>query len=907
MTGQEFLALLWGPAPSAHIALWRLRDKRTLCLQAPAGAPAFAGEPDVYLSVALVRERLPAHQRVTNKAACAIAAVSLDLDVNGTPNGRGGLKHGVAPDLDAARQLANSIATPTLIVDSGYGIQPWWLLDEPWLFTTVEHREQAAELLWQWAQAHKMQAAQAGWEVDSTFDLARLMRLPGTMNGKGAEPVPVTVEYCDEARRFTIAELSDLCAHVGPAPAPAAEINAAVMAGDASIDVDALLKADGRARKAWSATGVGDKSLSAADHCLCCRALEQGWTDGQLVALIAAHRADKQDASGKASRADYLARTIAKARAAVAESRSVAGCEPASDGPEGDDWRATDQCNGELLALLHGEDLRYCDALGWLCWDGKRWRRDETGEAARRVSIVARHIRESIAAATFAAATKEKRPMASAELEKLGKRQLAWGFQSEQQSRLDAALKNARSHARIAIHVSQLDRHPDLLNVRNGTLDLRTGELREHRREDLLTRIAGAKYLPDSPAPGWRAFMKQMQPDDSVRGYIQRRLGSSLSGRRLDHVLNLHLGGGANGKNTCLDPVQHALGDYAMQAAADLLVAKPHGLSAGDESALAQLAGRRLVICSELEEGATLNEPIVKKLTGDRTIAAKLMRQDRFEFELTATIEQLTNHKPRVRGISHAIWRRLHLTPWRVTISKAQEDPRLPDRLMEERDGILTWLVEGYAAYAERGLDPPAVVTKATEAYRAEEDPLAPWLSSRYVLDPGGECSGLHQSYHDWCKREGRHPVGNKRFSEGLESRGCWREDAKQGAIWHGIRDPHRNERFQESPANRQLVVDGGGRPPVELLRDARVETYRETSTTVHHHRSIPSEIESGNGPVDGAEAVLAIEALNGAVPVPDLGCGHADDGAWRLSPGHPWTCAACHPPARHDIERWKP
>lgn len=550
-----------------------------------------------------------------------------------------------------------------------------------------------------------------------------------------------------------------------------------------------------------------------------------------------------------------------------------------------DEWRPTDTYNSEQLVAAHGRDLLHASGLGWLCWDGRRWRRDDTGEAVRRAKQTAIAQREH-AVATFGGAAIAMGDWATRSLPALALQQFDWSITSEQARRIDACLSLTATHETVAIRADDLDSHPDLLCVANGTLDLDTDELRLHRRDDRITRICEAAYDPDAESPMWLRFLERVQPDPEERAYLQRRLGSALSGQRLDHVLSVFYGEGRNGKSVFVDVVRAVLGDYAMESAEKLLVTDPRGgRSAGDESAVAQLAGRRLVTTSELATGDSLDEPLVKKLTGDRRMRAKLMRQDHFEFDLTATLVLVTNHKPRIVGTDSGIWSRMHLTPWEVFIPPEERDIGLTTKLIEaESDGILTWLVEGHRAYRERGLDPPQAVTKATDAYRAEQDPLAGWIADRCELAQIAETTtkALRASYTAWCEGQGARPVGARRFADVLRSHECIETRTGKERGWRGIRLRRENE---NAPFTGEMTPhDSNSQSPPPR---ARKGGNRETTS-----RGVIGPSDSGSTPGDSppAEARAARTSaplapdqtsLLDPAPTPPLAVSIADIEAW--------------------------
>ena len=355
----------------------------------------------------------------------------------------------------------------------------------------------------------------------------------------------------------------------------------------------------------------------------------------------------------------------------------------------------TDLGNAERLVDQHGRDLRFCALLGgWFVWDGKRWSRDETGQAFRFSRSTVRNIYE------------EARSIADEdERTEMAKHAVA----SERGSRIKAMVELAQSDKAVALAHDAFDREPLLFNAQNCCIDLTSGDARDHSRSDLLTKISEASYSESAQAPRWQSFLDEVLPEREVQTFLQRFVGYSLTGTVREHVLVVLYGTGANGKTTFMEVVHHILGDYFVQANPDLLLQKP-GMSHPTERAT--LRGRRLAVCSETDAGRTLAEGTIKMLTGGNTINARKMRQDEFVFQPTHKLVMETNHKPRVRGTDEGIWRRILLVPFVVTVPEADRDPRLTEKLKAEAVGILRWAVEGCLEWQRRGLDPPPAVRK---------------------------------------------------------------------------------------------------------------------------------------------------------------------------------------------------
>jgi putative DNA primase/helicase len=389
-------------------------------------------------------------------------------------------------------------------------------------------------------------------------------------------------------------------------------------------------------------------------------------------------------------------------------------------------------------------------------------------------------------------------------LEQLQKTQ-AWALKSEAAPRIHAMIGLAASEPGIPVLPDQLDRDPWLFNCPNGTLDLRTGRLREHRRGDLVTKLCPTEYHPDAPCPAWERFLGSIfpgeagRPDDELIGFVQRLFGYCLTGDVSEQVLPIFWGGGSNGKSTLLGTAQAVMGpEYAIRANPTLLM-QGRGEHATE---LAQLFGMRLVVASETEEGARLKESLVKDLTGGERIRARRMREDFWEFAPTHKVILQTNHKPQVRGTDAGIWRRLRLVPFRARFWKPDEvgagedvpaemvaDTRLPEKLRSEYPGILAWMARGCFDWQHGGLTLPEKVRTATTDYRQGEDVLAQWLAECCVTGDANyraRSAALYLSYVKWCETNREDAAGRRAFGESMAERGYERK-VSNGTWYLGV------------------------------------------------------------------------------------------------------------------------
>lgn len=439
----------------------------------------------------------------------------------------------------------------------------------------------------------------------------------------------------------------------------------------------------------------------------------------------------------------------------------------------------TDLGNSKRLVQRFGQELRFCHPWGmYLVWDGKRWKADDTdGVMARAKRVVLTLGRE----AALIDDDKQRRAV------------LTFARASESGHRLEAMVKLARSEPGVPVVPAELDRHPWLLNVQNGIVDLRTGDLLEHDRRLLLTRLAPVDFDAGAECPLWLAFLERILPDRLVREYVQRSVGYALTGTVVEQALFFLYGSGANGKSTFLNIVRTLLGDeYATEAAPDFLVERR---GERHPTELALLFGRRLVTTIETGTAQYMNEPLVKRLTSSDPITARRMREDFWQFEPTHKLFLAANHKPIVRGTDYGVWRRIKLIPFDVEIGEAERDRNLEDKLRDELPGILAWAVDGCLDWQRQGLVEPTAVVSATGAYRSEMDVLGQFLAARAQLGAGLVVAtrALRTGYEHWCEQGGERPLGAREFAAQLRRFGCLpgdrvkRIDGVVQRYWRGL------------------------------------------------------------------------------------------------------------------------
>jgi putative DNA primase/helicase len=435
----------------------------------------------------------------------------------------------------------------------------------------------------------------------------------------------------------------------------------------------------------------------------------------------------------------------------------------------------TDLGNARRLVRLHGADLRYdLKRKIWIAWNGAKWVEDSEADAMRLAKEVP------------AAMSSEAQGLSDSVREARQK----WAKKSESAAALSAMIKLAKSEREIAANVEDFDRQPHLLNCANGTLDLRTGKLREHRREDMITKIINIPYDPSATAPLFEKFLDRIFAGNrSLIDFMQRAFGYSLSGITSEQSLFLCHGSGANGKSTLIEIIATAAGEYSESVRTEALM-KHKNVSAGAANEdLVQLIGARFVSAMETDTNQQLAEALLKQMTGQDRMKARKNYGHLVEFRPQFKLFVSCNDKPQISGTGeNSIWRRIHLIPFTVTIPQSERDKCILDKLNAELPGILAWCVRGAVEYYREGLKVPAEVKAATEQYKAEEDTLSEFISDALEVRedlsmPVGE---LYGEFLIWCRIQNAPVEDRKTFNSMMKARGFEQARVHSGRIWRG-------------------------------------------------------------------------------------------------------------------------
>jgi P4 family phage/plasmid primase-like protien len=498
-----------------------------------------------------------------------------------------------------------------------------------------------------------------------------------------------------------------------------------------------------------------------------------GYSPYQVYALL-------EHAGDWSAAARALARELRPAVHIVHAQSEQSGGERSNDADAVAQYEHTDLGNGERFADTYASELtytRYGSSTGdWRWYDGARWVLIAQDELLQRAGQVARQM--------YLEAAKQLDT-------DVGKALAKHALRSQSEGRLQAVVNLAKN--KLGTWAKDFDADPWLLNCPNGTLDLRTGTLRPHRREDYLTKMAGAAYNPQAECSTFTSFFQTIQPDAGDRSYIQQVAGYSLTSITREQALFFLNGSGSNGKTTLINILRHIMGDYATTARMETFMAKQG--EGGINNDIADLMGARMVSTSELEDGKRLAESLIKDLTGQDRVKARFLYKEAFEFVPVFKLWMAGNHKPAVRGTDEGIWRRIRLIPFTVQISDERKDKNLPEKLQREASGILRWAVQGCLSWQKHGLITPAAVTTATGQYRQEMDVLAAFLEDACEVKEGARVpkKNLYAVYRRWAEEAEEFMWSSTMFGKRMNERGFAEDRTGGERLWQNLRilDPH--------------------------------------------------------------------------------------------------------------------
>lgn len=396
----------------------------------------------------------------------------------------------------------------------------------------------------------------------------------------------------------------------------------------------------------------------------------------------------------------------------------------------------------------------------WYVFDGKVWQPDENALA---VAELAKRLADRLY--TFALQIKDE-DTRNRYIKRVQKLQMR---------------KNRRTMIEDAKSVypvphSVFDRNTDLFNCQNGTLNLTTGEFRQHDPTDFLTLMSGITYDPEASCPRWNTFISEVMMNDAdLAVYLQKALGYALTGdTSLECLFILYGATSRNGKGTTMETFLRIMGDYGKTSNPEMLSTKFGSANAsGPSEEIARLAGVRFVNISEPEKKITFNAALVKRMTGNDTLNARFLHENSFDFKPNFKIFINTNYKPSVSDMTLFYSNRLKLIPFKRHFEEHEQDKGLKNFFAEAPNlsAIFNWCYEGYRLFRASNLADPEAVKLATKEYQEESDRIGQfvdaWLEEGEAYEV--RTSAAYKLYGEWCDKYGYRKENSTNFNNAIQ------------------------------------------------------------------------------------------------------------------------------------------
>ena len=435
-----------------------------------------------------------------------------------------------------------------------------------------------------------------------------------------------------------------------------------------------------------------------------------------------------------------------------------------------------DTGNAERLKDLFGDNIRYnYTSNAWMYYDGKRWKHDDTG----KMKILADKVVDNM---------------------KNEKLFIAEGVDEEEMKKFKHRhWKDSRNHNKkvnmmkecehlLPVQNNDFDKDFNLFNVQNGYIDLRSGQLIDHDRNNFFTKISNVEFTDKADCPKWEEFLNDIfLGRQDLIDFIQRAVGYSLSGYTTEQVLFVLHGNGRNGKSVFIEVLNEIFGNYATNITPQAIMASKMGNNSGPTPEIAKLDGARFVTTTEPNEGDRFDEGLLKQITGGDKISARKLHENSFEFTPQLKLWMATNHKPYVRGRDEGIWRRFVIIPFEKQIPLNEIDKDLTKKLKQELPAIIKWCVDGYLEWQRIGLSEPAIIKEQRDEYRTEMDSIAAFIDECCEVGTTGKIKSslMFAAYDEWARENNQYRMTNTKF--GIEMSKKFKKITSNGVHYIGV------------------------------------------------------------------------------------------------------------------------
>lgn len=797
-----------------------------------------AGAEGIYLRATTLRS-VPESGRGSDELSFYLPGLWADIDIAGPGHKT---SQQLPPDIASAMCIVDEsgLPEPSHWVHSGGGLYPWWLLRNP---VEISDLEDFRALSGGWQKVLEASAKRLGYHYGSGVgDLSRVLRIPGTVNRKAGieRPCAELEGHSWDGPLYEAAELFEALAAATPDPEPPKQSRLEVklnrLPGDGSRPGDDFerrvswhglllplgwqwvykrgdkwhLRRPGKLQGGASAT-LSDTTGNLFVFSEECHPLESFKHYSKFAFYTAIeHNGDFASAAKELGRLGYGTprdvdsdSQLVFASVKTATGQAVAAQTPsqptAMEPVPVDTWRKSysrpkltpqdvlaesfDMHGaGNLYAKAYDGAFRYCGfQKAWHFWDGQLWRRDQNN----RFEDASKALLDIMKVAAHEATLAEE-PFA---------KKLATHVSKMANMPSPNIPRWALSDERIATEADAFDSIDKLVTLSNGVYDLESHTLMPHDPSLLMTKQMPVKFDKDATCPGWDKFLSEVLPDVEVREYLQRAIGHALLGKAEQRALFLLHGKSGCGKSQFIRVIEQLFGDFAETATPQTFNGASKTASITND--LNDLKGKRFVTVSELDEGETFNEALVKRLTGGDTAKSRALWQENTKWRVKFGLFMATNHLPRLTSDDDAIWRRVKPVHFPTIVKNTgTEVLDLGNKLFAaEAAGILNWVLDGVRAYQERGLDDLPQITAAVDTYRKDVDVVAQFASQGaeegyFEVGEGLEIqsTALHNLFTSWCNANGiKGVLSLRRFSIRLERTGFHKKKTSSANFFTGI------------------------------------------------------------------------------------------------------------------------
>ena len=316
-----------------------------------------------------------------------------------------------------------------------------------------------------------------------------------------------------------------------------------------------------------------------------------------------------------------------------------------------------------------------------------------------------------------------------------------------------------------------------LLNLKNGILDLETGEFSEHSPELFITIQSDVIFDPNAQWPRWKRSLDEVLPEQDKQFLLAEIFGYCLTTGIAYHVAFFLLGQGANGKSVILAVLEALVG---IENCSALMLSDLR-----ERFRLAELDGKLVNIVSEVESKSLVDDAKFKSIVAGDPQVGERKNQDPFKFRPFAKWIVACNSLPATRDHSYGYERRIIILPFEKTVPKEKRNPNLAKELIaSELSGILNWAIGGYRRLQQnKGFTVPEASKEALNEYKEQIDPILVFINEYLSrADTGGTLlKKINRTYRMWAEENGYKPVSSGLLRKGIEKE-------------LGIEAKHRNE-----------------------------------------------------------------------------------------------------------------